>query len=129
MTTKLSPETQQRVVRMLDEGLSVTACAERFSVGATTILRIKRKYRLPSVPLAPSRKVKVRHRRISPLRRQWLYHVLDSRAKIPVDLTQLANQFHTSQEVIREAIAARKKLCPTKYGHVRNESESGEFEK
>ncbi len=122
---KLSMADEQNVLYLLESGLTNTACAERFGVGQSTIIRIKKKYR-PSVP-APSSKVKVvrrRHRKMDFVEKQLLFHRLDGRAKIPVDLTGLARHYHTSQEVIREAIASRKKLVPVSNGHFRNESES-----
>lgn len=108
---------ERDVLRLLDDGLSVDIVATRFGVGASTIRRIKRKYQPPASVPVPSPKVKVRRhdRRISPLRRQWLFHLLDMRAVHghATDLAKLAKTFRTSEKVITETAAARKRLVPS----------------
>jgi len=120
---KLTVADEQHILRLLDEGFHVNVVAERFAVGESTIHRIKNKYQPPSAP-APSSKVKIRRRKISPLRRQFLWHLWDLRAKQATSLEKLARRFETSVEEIQEAIASRKKVCPVPYGHWQTESES-----
>jgi len=121
---KLTAENEQAALRLLDEGLRVNVVAERFSVGGSTIGRIKKKYGLTRTLTAASKAKRRHHRKINALERQFLWHLWDLRAKQPTSLAQLARKFRTSVEEIQEAIAARKKLCPTPYSHWQTESES-----
>src|SRR5713101_3191582 len=98
--TKLSHESEKDVLRLLDTGLRINVIAERFSVGASTIRRIRTRNQ-PTFARVSSQKLKARrrrHRRISPLQRQWLWHLWDLRAKRVTSLAQLAREFGTSQE-------------------------------
>jgi transposase len=111
---KLTGQHEQQIIRLLASGeLSVRSVAERFAVGQSTIHRIKKKYRPPSAPTASKARVRRHHRAISPLRRQWLFHLLDMRSIYPTYIAELARKFDVPERVIREAIAARKKLCRT----------------
>src|SRR6266436_3897014 len=121
---KLSMADKQSVLYLLETGLTNTACAERFSVAESTIIRVKKKYQ-PSVPKAnEAKKIRRRYRTIGAIKRQWLFHLLDLRARIPTNLGKLASEFRTSEQAISEAIASRKRLVPVSNGHWRNESES-----
>jgi|SRR6266487_3884051 len=112
--TKLSVESEKDVLRLLASGFHVNVVAERFEVGETTVRRIKQKYQPPSVPKANEvKKIRRRYRTISPIEKQWLFHLLDSRARRPTDLAKLARKFRTSEQAISEAIAGRKRLVPT----------------
>jgi len=122
---KLTAENEQHILRLLDERFSVAACAERFSVGASTILRVKRKFRPPSAPTA-SQRVR-RHRKMGFLEKQFLFHKVDLQQG--ATLGELADEFCTDEKEIAEVIRARKRLVPAKCGHLRNETESGEFDK
>ena len=117
---KLSTASEVQILRLLDEGFHVNVRATRFAVGESTICRIKKRYGLARA--LPSSKVKVRrrYRTIGAIKRQWLFHLLDLRARVPTNLEKLASEFRTSEQAISEAIASRKRLVPVPNGH-RNE--------